>query len=364
MATTPNKRQRTADQSLHISNLPEGILSHVASYLAQPAKALFAVAMTATSKSWTKGNFRIGSKHQQTVASIISSDEWDVLDFEDIEKSLAVKLTDDVHSILKCISAQDVLKKLKLSGCINITGRALEPLRGSSIIEHIDLCLVKQYETPKLNPEPMISEEVVIPILDSIITTNGNSMKMIVIPKKWRLARTTELAEFLGNYNRLLESRNPKCSKCERGLDESMRELDLAVSEGTYYFGKQPYCCYKCTRNFCYESDCNVNGALDCCICEKVYCADCSPMLTCHICSWVICKGCSEMETCDECFNYFCDECGPETANLCSCYDGMTYCRDCIPDFRHCTREGCNKLHCAICELCNDPTLPNKPMME
>jgi len=207
MATIPsNKRQRTAEQSLNISNLPDGILANVASYLAQPSRALFAVA-TAPSKSWTRDNFSIGSKHQQTVAAILSSDEWEELDFEDIEKSLAVKLTDDdIHAVLKCISAQDVLKKLKLTGCINITGRGLKVLGGSTVIEHIDLSLAKQFESPQLDPESKISEEVVIPILESIIS-DSNSLEKIVFPKKWHTAKTTEFAELLRKYNQLLERR-------------------------------------------------------------------------------------------------------------------------------------------------------------
>ena len=144
-----NKRQRTAEQSLNISNLPDGILAHAASYLAKPSRALFVVALTAREQD----NFSIGSKHQQTVASILQSEQCSVLDFGDIEKSLALKLTDDdIHAVLKCISAQDVLKKLKLTGCLDLS---------------------------QLDPKPMISEEV-IPILESIVSEENNSLKMIV----------------------------------------------------------------------------------------------------------------------------------------------------------------------------------------
>ena len=208
VVATSNKRQRTAEQSLHISNLPDGILANAASYLVQPSRALFAVAMTAPSKSLTKDNFSTDSEHKQTVASILSSDVWGELDFGDIEKSLVVKLTDDdIHAVLKCISAQDVLKKLKLSGCINMTGRGLQVLRGSTVIEHIDLSLTKQYESPQLEQEPMIAEVYVIPILDSIISADSNALEKIVFPKKWRLAKTTEFTQLLRNYNQLLERR-------------------------------------------------------------------------------------------------------------------------------------------------------------
>ena len=186
--TSSNKRQRTAEQSLYISNLPDGILAHAASYLASPSRALFAVAMTAPSQSWTRDNFGIDSEHKQTVASILQSEQWDVLDFEYIEKSLAAKLTDDdVHAVLKCIGAQDVLKKLRLTRCIYITGRSLEPIRGSSIIEYIDLSLVNLHESPDIDelmisststvyPMPSLNEENVLPILESVIDTDDNSL--------------------------------------------------------------------------------------------------------------------------------------------------------------------------------------------
>lgn len=129
---------------------------------------------------------------------------------------------DDVYAVLQCIKANQTLKKLKLTGCVNITGRGLEPLRGSTVIviEHIDLSLVKQYESPAIDPEPSISEAEVIPILDSIITADGNSLKFTNLPKKWRSARTTELTltEYLGRYNRLLVSYESKCTSCESGF--------------------------------------------------------------------------------------------------------------------------------------------------
>ena len=193
-----------------------------------------------------------------------------------------------------CISAQDVLKKLKLTRCINITGRALTPLRGSSIIEHIDLSLAKQYESPKLNPEPMISEEVVIPILDSIISTstNGNSMKMIVFPKKWREAKTDRFAQFLTNYNQLLESRGPKCSKCKLCLVAEGEYRMVERTERSVHYGTHNYSCYKCMDHFCYDCNDNIDGPLHVSVmCEKDYCVDCVAFKGGH------CKGCSPVKT-------------------------------------------------------------------
>ena len=80
--------------------------------------------------------------------------QWDVLDFEDIdernanqqltdddsrssessdsfeeEETLASKFSDNnVGAIFVCIDAVNKLKRLKLAGCINITGRCLKTL--------------------------------------------------------------------------------------------------------------------------------------------------------------------------------------------------------------------------------------------
>lgn len=223
-----------------------------------------------------------------------------------------------------CISAQDVLKKLKLSGCLSITGRCLELLRGSTIIEHIDLSLVTQFKSPKLDPEPMISEDLVIPILDSIISMNGISLKMIVFPKKWRTAKTDRFAQFLTNYNRLLESREPKCLNCEASLFE---EKDYALMSSNDYYGTQSYCCHNCYHHFCYDCDDSGIGPLYCCeTCDKECCADCAQIRQCDKCVKSMCTGCSEIKTCQLCEEDFCIECGSESADL--------YCRTCIPENR------------------------------
>ena len=358
--TNSNKRQRTGQEdALLLSDLPDGILAHAASFLASPQKALFAVAMT-SSESWEQNNIgSIGREYQQSTAAILKSDKWDVLDFEDIEKNLAMKLTDDdLHAVLKCINAQDVLKKLKLSGCINITGRGLQVLRGSTTIEHIDLSLVKQYESPELDPEPMISEEAVLPILDSIVSVNGSSLKMVIFPKTWCTAKTTKFTQLLTNYNHLLESREPKCLNCEIRLFEEREYALIESSGGNDYYGTQSYCCYKCTKNFCYHCDEEENGPLNCCgTCGKEYCVECAPVSLCDKCHKSRCNGCfsSGSETCQSCGEYFCSDCAPKsTAALCACADaGTIYCGGCFPEAFQCTKKGCNKVHCEYCELCD-----------
>ena len=213
-----NKRKR-ASSSLHINDLPDHVLSDVASYLSKPSRAMFAVSLTASSSFWALHRKLQPSASSKTILSSPSSEQWDVLDFEDVEKNLANKLVDDdIAAILLCINSRNNLKALKLTGCIHITGSGLQPLSGSVVIEQIDLSLVKQHESPSLKKTALISEAVVLPILNSIILRAGqSSLKYLLLPKpkQWRMRRTEPLRQFLEEYNDLLEIGGKICLQCK-----------------------------------------------------------------------------------------------------------------------------------------------------
>ena len=182
----PSKRRRTSTPQLHIGDLPDSLLTSVASYLAKPSRAMFAAAMTMTSEDGitsmpillgsdeasSAGNAREG----QGVDQQLMEREWGVLDFRDVDKDLAAKLTDgDLRDVLTCIHAGEYLKTLRLAGCINIMGCGLEPLRSSAVLEHMDLSLdqISYLDAPSdIDPEPLISADKIIPILESIVSAN------------------------------------------------------------------------------------------------------------------------------------------------------------------------------------------------
>ena len=178
-ANVSNKRKRLdGDASLDagcLSDLPSGILTHVANYLDAPSRLFFAAAL---------------ATHQNTTASderntAIVGNEWSTLDFGDIEKDLVVRLSDgDISAVLQCIDAFNRVKKLKLTNCINITGVGLEPLRGSTTIEQIDLSLFYDRKHPDFCPAPLISCEFVLPILDSIIEREGSLLRHLHLPSE------------------------------------------------------------------------------------------------------------------------------------------------------------------------------------
>jgi len=166
-----SKRRKTAATAtnIRINDLPDGILTNVATYLAVPSVVMFAIAVTQDGASQTQTSNAIMS------AATSNEDEQQqqltVFDFGDIDKTLAAKLTDDhITTILKFIDASAAnLKTLKLAGCVNITGSCLDTIRSSTVLEQLDISLVRMQENPVLDPEPLLSESIVIPILDSIM---------------------------------------------------------------------------------------------------------------------------------------------------------------------------------------------------
>jgi len=210
-----------------------------------PSRALLAVAFNApSSSSWNDYDL-----HRQSSISkaIVSAQQWDVLDFEDIEKDLAQQLTDDdVYATLTCINARDVLKRLKLCGCTNIKGIGLNPLRGSTVlVEQIDISLVGRYDNPYPAPESKISEEAVAPILVSIVSVDSCALKCIKFPTNWKREweHPYPLRDFKRRYNELFSNRRDMiCSKCNegiQGIDDWM------------YGNRNRKICYDCLTPLC-----------------------------------------------------------------------------------------------------------------
>jgi len=147
---------------------------HAATFLATPSRALFATALMDDAQDVVN-----------QLSSAIAGDQTTV-DFGDIEKELALNLSDgDINSALLCIDAVNKLKKLRITNCVNITGIGLEPLRGSAVIQQIDLSLTCDGEGPStLDLESSISFGIVLPILDSII--ERGVVQHITLPRIWR----------------------------------------------------------------------------------------------------------------------------------------------------------------------------------
>ena len=95
-------------------------------------------------------------------------------------------------------------RTILLAGCVNITGSCLESIR-TSVVELLDLSLVGKHESPYQAREPLLSESVVIPILDSIIS-NSRTLKLLHLPHSLRTEQSPEMEQFLGRYTIYLET--------------------------------------------------------------------------------------------------------------------------------------------------------------
>jgi len=202
---------------MNITDLPVGVLTNVASFLPNPSRALFAVSLTAPSSSWqnSRGDKQLSEMSQ---AIMIPSSQWKILDFEEVETSLAKKLNDDdLFAVLSCI--KQTVKRLKLTGCINIIGSGLTPLRESTVLRLLDLRLSKHHEDTYYFPLPMprlslskqhedtstrlkakICQETVIPILDNVISVNGSSLTHIKYPHEWIGTSSIRFEDFEERY--------------------------------------------------------------------------------------------------------------------------------------------------------------------
>lgn len=150
-----------------------------------PSRALFAVAIAPPVSPYDKILARCRPKFNRSPVTDI---DWHTLDFGDIEKELAAKLTDDdISKVLLHIDAAHKVKRLLLTNCLNITGSGLSSLRYSNSIEQIDMSLVKSHEKPELYPwNRILSCDQVLPVLHDIIRHERNSLKHVQFPHIWR----------------------------------------------------------------------------------------------------------------------------------------------------------------------------------
>ena len=272
---------RNNTMRLQLSDLPEGLLPKMASYLSNTSCVSFAISLFDAPTSQEPSAF--------SKAIINASNEnWESTDFKDIQDIFDRNLTDDdIRWVLLAIDGVNKIKSLKLTNCVGITGSGLEPLAGSTVLKRIDLSLVGDYQNPTIDPEPPISVSLVVPILNSIIEKEDNSLVHVHLPKKWRMERSNVLTQFLQRFDRVLNERRYQCSKCEgicaTDVENAMvcwREEEIPDIER---YGTVAMSCCLCKKNFCSVCDFNCEGTRFCCMgCEKFYCDECNYVEFCQ----------------------------------------------------------------------------------
>eukprot|EP00985_Skeletonema_marinoi_P024892 scaffold17756_cov123-Skeletonema_marinoi.AAC.2 len=257
-----------------------------------------------------------------------------------------------------CIDAVNKVKRLKLTSCVNITGAGLEPLRGSLIIEQIDLSLVGEHQPPHISPEPQISCSNVLPILDSIIEREGCSLMHLQFPQVWREGPSTasEFHAFIGRYNQMRRNLVAiNCLECNQRLPGGNQWIDGYIDG---YISRPDYgthynTCYGCLKHYCYE--CKIDGEWqleDCRTCDRHYCVDCTKMHTCLSCDKSHCNDCYEHE-CHNCNGLICSECVEEGNDCDQCEDcDKVFCLECNDGQSESKVRHCHHCHNRCCDDC------------
>jgi len=324
----------------------EAAMACIGSFLTTTEKALFGVAIDPNGP--TRAGEMVAGKNPVTE-----------LDLGDVDAQLASRLTDDhLKCILVNIDAKKNLKVLKLTHCTGITGSGLEPLRDSCSMELIDLSLLKLHECPpgkwqleegvmRLQndySECLLSEELVLPILDSFIEQGSQSaLKYIQFHKSWKDGSSRHFKGVAARFKSFLnrESRN-LCVLC-----------NIISREGST--------CYTCLEYVCSQCICSVTpqdqitnqrAGSHCVTCDKSFCRKCVDFkqcqgdgcmgfnrnqcsectIPCKTCKMRLCRKCrSTVETCDICGKEFCGD----------------WASNCIGE--HC--RGCDK---KICDSCSE----------
>jgi hypothetical protein len=337
--------------SMTIYDLPEYAIREIIDYIPKTSRALLALALTTDSSLWRevhwcssspksiltwfkkkrkKGSSRNGSiKRPSAITNIILSaknaeeeDLWEEIDLSDISEEyaegwclcpvrcersylnpvlfdccfdvppLSNKLTDnDIAGMLACINAVHKLKRLYLGNCNRLNGTALEPLRGSTYLERLDLSCGGWCK---------ILQTVALPILDSIIDRQNHRLKHLQFPREWRRnievgddgRETMRLAgvgtgyfgDFLERYNETEHMQGIHCKKCGVNCHECLSP----VREDERFDGIQEFTCYDCLSHYCYSCKDEVESEFllkFCDECEKWRCRNCEPMISCHCCT-------------------------------------------------------------------------------
>ena len=308
--------------NISIRCLPDDALAAVAKFLPKPSQALFAVAMTAPSltrkKPWKVPKL---AETNRAILSLNSMDVddgeiWTTLDFVDIEKRLANRLTDDdIGGALVCIDAVNRLKKLKLTGCVNIKGTGLKPLRGSTVLEQMDLSLLKRTDRAcavnMSKPLPRLSVQCVEAVLNTIIDAKGSSLKHVVFPKKFLDPPNMSLDPLLSKYAAFLSNKGGVCSKCNEAMWGNKARRDyhpwIVQQKMNPWYGTQNYTCYDCNKYYCNDNWCIKR----CDRCEKETCLDCNTgeCVLCRTCTDVLCRHCGDLSDCADCGKPRCQKC-------------------------------------------------------
>ena len=250
---------------------------------------------------------------------------WSSIDFCVVDAVFRERLTDlHLSKLLTSVNAREATTNLDLSGCQQIRGSGLAPLRNSRILGTITLLdtAVKDNPTPvQWILRTMFSYNLFVVRVDGGGRSNPDE-RIVAFLRNLRDVKAQQAQE-----NRTL------CSTCNSPVLEPSRNIVPTFS------GARSMQCFQCDQHFCRRANCPTD-VKECQHCGECSCQDCGGRFKCHYCGLTHCFICRDMSWCDECNNYCCKDCS-------RIYNGEDeLCGDCGKTPAVCTNE------CFLCTTC------------
>ena len=148
---------------------------------------------------------------------------------------------DDIGALLVCIDAKNNLEHLHLNNNLSksLDGHCLEPLRGSVVLKSIIF-----------DEQSEMSLPTVIPILESIVDVDGNSLRRLELPNEWKKGKVrgeSPLNDFLQKFTELILSEEVECAQCKNKVTHDPEGWETRIDTC--------YTCFKFICNTCKETE-------------------------------------------------------------------------------------------------------------
>lgn len=325
---------------------------------------------------------------------------WEKIDLETLSYRQRQALNDrSLHRLLKAVNAKEVTKSLSIRYCTNIQGFGLEPLRGSHVLEELDL---RKKHQGVINGTGL-EESFVLSLLKTMMPfarpnhdncRSGMTSRLFTIrfnaQKKPPLVNGVntanriqdcfhlygEVKKFFDSFDGSLKDRlwidRVSCSHCDTPIVEKIPSAQFETKEASALR------CFECSKISCGQNECPSTkrcqkcfsdlccARIDTCdkcritMCSSCYgiekcqgqcsrnlCECCCSVLDCDYCNKSFCEECKDLMFCHKCDKFFCPEC----VEVSPCGDGYGdcwFCSQCIPDPNECSR--CESVFCTDCD--------------
>jgi len=303
---------------------------------------------------------------------------WESIDFgAELSYRQRQLLTDrSVYRLLENVDAKRVTKVLSVRFCGKIQGYSLEPLRGSVVLEDLDLSVHAGTYPQRTG----LDDSFVIDLLQSMMPfarpteTNqrkANTSRLFTVrftnqrnptrvgDRPMRMHECfnpySRVRNFMESFDGSLKDRlwadRVPCGHCNcvlvekipTDVFESTDASAIRCAQCNTLSCGQKGCKSTCRCQWCYNAFCCVEFKR-CGSCNRDACLRCDVLRKCDgPCNRVLCDGCLHVVTCDECGKTFCEECGDSFY----CYEcDEQFCLSCR-DLEWC--ECCRECFCSTC---------------